>query len=119
SQRRSHLDCRLAVPGRSKAEWRARLQEWLAGNHAPAARRTGVPRVAFVFSGQGPQWSDMGRELHGSEPAFREAFDAVDALLRPLAGWTLRDEWSIADASQSRLAHTEFAQPALFALQVA
>jgi acyl transferase domain-containing protein len=119
SQRRSHLDCRLAVSGRNKAEWRLRLQEWLAVSHAPAVRRTNAPRVGFVFSGQGPQWSAMGRELHGSEPAFRDAFDAVDALLRPLAGWTLRDEWSIADASESRLAHTEFAQPALFALQVA
>ena len=119
SQRRSHLDRRLAVAGRSKAEWRARLQEWIAGSNAPATRRAGAPRVGFVFSGQGPQWSEMGRELHGSEPAFRDAFDAVDALLRPLAGWTLRDEWSAVDAGDSRLAQTEFAQPALFALQVA
>ncbi|HET9206060.1 MAG TPA: type I polyketide synthase, partial [Burkholderiaceae bacterium] len=117
--RRSHLDRRLAVPGRSKAEWRTRLQEWLAGSLGPAARRVGAPRVGFVFSGQGPQWSEMGRELHASEPAFRDTFDAVDALLRPLAGWTLRDEWALADARDSRLAQTEFAQPALFALQVA
>jgi acyl transferase domain-containing protein/threonine dehydrogenase-like Zn-dependent dehydrogenase/acyl carrier protein len=119
SQRRSHLDRRLAVAGRSKAEWRARLQEWIAGSSAAATRRAGAPRVGFVFSGQGPQWSEMGRELHGSEPAFRDAFDAVDALLRPLAGWTLRDEWSVVDTRHSRLAQTEFAQPALFALQVA
>ncbi|HVQ06291.1 MAG TPA: acyltransferase domain-containing protein, partial [Burkholderiaceae bacterium] len=119
SQRRSHLDRRLAVAGRSKAEWRARLQEWIAGSNASATRRAGAPRVGFVFSGQGPQWSEMGRELHGSEPAFRDAFDAVDALLRPLSGWTLRDEWSVVDAGNSRLAQTEFAQPALFALQVA
>jgi acyl transferase domain-containing protein len=116
-QRRSHYDCRLAVVGRSIEELRARLMDE-AGLAASAARRAGAPRVAFVFSGQGPQWHAMGRELMASAPVFRAAIAEIDALLRPLAGWSLIDELAQPEES-SRLGETMVAQPALFALQVA
>lgn len=126
SQRRSHLDCRVAVVGRDKAVWRARLVEWLAtpaelavgGVPQPARRSAGaVPRIAFVMSGQGPQWFAMGRELLAKEAVFRNTVLDCDRLLRPLAGWSLLDVLA-ADEADSRLDQTEIAQPALFALQV-
>ncbi|MFT7837916.1 SDR family NAD(P)-dependent oxidoreductase [Saccharothrix sp. BKS2] len=62
--------------------------------------------VAFLFSGQGSQREGMGRQLHAAHPAFARAWDEVDAHL------SVRTD-------AAALARTGFAQPALFALQVA
>src|SRR5690606_11900728 len=91
--RRAHLVERLALAPASKAEAADKLAafsegrpETVAAGRAFEGRRS---RLAFVFSGQGPQWSGMGRALLASEPAFREAFEACDARFRSLAGWSL------------------------------
>src|SRR5206468_8472408 len=73
--------------------------------------------VALVFSGQGPQWWGMGRELLREEPIFRDKLEQCDRELARHAGWRLLDELS-RDEHSSRLAETAIAQPAIFALQV-
>ncbi|MBK8323390.1 MAG: type I polyketide synthase [Betaproteobacteria bacterium] len=123
AERRTHHDCRLAVVGRTREQWRERLADILRGEAGPGTasgqrRATAAPRLAFVFSGQGPQWHAMGRELLAGEPAFRAVVEECDALLRPLSGWSLLDELAQSE-DRSRLARTDVAQPALFALQVA
>ncbi len=119
AERRSHYDWRLAIAGATKEELRARLAERLAeAAGAPLGRQAAAPpRVAFVFSGQGPQWFAMGRELFEVEPVFREAVAQCDALLKPLAGWSLLAELGASEQA-SRVDQTEVAQPALFAIQV-
>lgn len=77
-----------------------------------------APRLVMVFSGQGPQWAGMGRELYETQPAFRAALDAVDAVLKPHTNWSVIEELK-AETGRSRLDQTEIAQPAIFALQVA
>ncbi|MFN7984381.1 MAG: SDR family NAD(P)-dependent oxidoreductase [Vicinamibacterales bacterium] len=112
--RRTHYAHRLAVVGRNRHELAANLAEWLQTEpHTGGAEG----RLGFVFSGQGPQWYAMGRELLAEEPVFRETIEEVDAILRPLSGWSLLEELA-ADESDSRLDQTEVAQPALFAIQV-
>ena len=123
SIRRTHYDHRIAVVGRSKEDFNARLKMYLDQTVVPdgaAARRlvSEAPRVGFVFSGQGPQWYAMGRELVEEEPVFREIITKCDELLRPLSGWSLLDELGRTEEN-SRLDQTEVAQPALFALQIA
>ena len=77
----------------------------------------GEANLTWVFSGMGPQWWGMGRELYGSEAVFRSVVDRVCERFEQVAGWSLRQElWQPED--QSRMEDTQVAQPANFALQV-
>jgi myxalamid-type polyketide synthase MxaC len=121
--RRTHHGRRFAVVARGREELIERLA---AFEKAPDPSRQGTTMqgeasgaggLVFVFSGQGPQWIGMGRRLLDQEPVYRETVERCDSLLRDLAGWSLLDELR-ADEAASRLNRTEFAQPALFALQM-
>jgi phthiocerol/phenolphthiocerol synthesis type-I polyketide synthase C len=118
--RRSHHEYRLALVARNREETLERLGAFLQGEKRPGLT-TGRkalnrrPRAVWVFSGQGPQWWGMGRQLL-REPAFRAVLEQCDQLLAPLAGWSLLKEMQAGEA-ESRLASTEVAQPVLFALQ--
>ena len=119
---RTHHDHRLAVVGESASKAANRLDSWRRGEQVPGtaagiAPRGAPPKVAFVFSGQGPQWWAMGRELLEHEPLFREAVERCDRAIHRYAGWSVLSEL-LADEVRSRLGETEFAQPAIFALQV-
>ena len=108
---------------RSKQELAERLRDFAEGRaaagvaegRASADRR---PRLAFVCSGQGPQWWAMGRQLLREEPAFRAVIERCDAIVRRLGDWSLLDELT-ADESRSRMDVTAISQPCIFALQVA
>lgn len=115
--RRSHHPHRLAVVGRSKAELAERLAALSAEERRGSEARTS-PRLAFIFSGQGSQWVGMGQELLSQEPVFRDLMEQCDAILRRHASWSLLDQLGAEEAT-SRLADTEIAQPAIFAIQVA
>jgi trans-AT polyketide synthase/acyltransferase/oxidoreductase domain-containing protein len=51
-----------------------------------------VKRVVWLFSGQGAQYFQMGRELFAQEPVFRAAIERLDAVVRPLLGESVADE---------------------------
>src|SRR5262249_20220838 len=82
------------------------------------ARPGAVSRVAFVCSGQGPQWHGMGRELLSSIPVFRKEIARCADEMKRHVGWYLLEARQ-RDEAGSRLPETLIAQPALFALQVA
>ena len=74
-------------------------------------------KQAFLFTGQGAQTLGMGRGLHGRFPAFAEAFDEALTHLDAELGASLREVMWGEDSE--KLEQTAYAQPALFALEVA
>ncbi|HUK10491.1 MAG TPA: SDR family NAD(P)-dependent oxidoreductase [Stellaceae bacterium] len=118
--RRSHHAFRIATFGADAEEVASRLEAF-AGEQptlmlAESEARYQESRLAFVFSGNGSQWVGMGRDLLAQEPVFAEFARQIDAMLRPLVGWSLLE---VLQSDQSDLYDkTEIAQPALFAMQV-
>jgi acyl transferase domain-containing protein/acyl carrier protein len=79
--------------------------------------------AAFLFSGQGAQYVEMGRELYDGEPVFRHHLDRCLTLLERDHGLELRallyPSPERAARAARELKQTENAQPALFALEYA
>ncbi|MCP9624983.1 type I polyketide synthase [Nocardia otitidiscaviarum] len=116
---RAQFEERAVVLGGDRDEYRQALLAVAAGDH-PAAAVTGRAAkggVAMVFSGQGTQRPGMGRELYDAHPVYAEAFDAACAALDPHLPNPLREIVFGSDAEL--LDRTQYAQPALFAVQVA
>ncbi|KAK2043966.1 hypothetical protein LZ31DRAFT_576120 [Colletotrichum somersetense] len=79
------------------------------------------PRVGFVFTGQGAQWSQMGAELVKSHPLAESAMRGLDNVLQTLPEppqWSLLAELT-GDRSAKALSQPEFSQPLVTALQLA
>lgn len=123
SLRRGHHDHCLTLVADSKAGLLENLKAFLdketrlgmsSGRLVPGKSS----QLAFVFSGMGPQWWAMGRELLESEPVFKETIQRCDTLLCQYTNWSLWEELT-ASEEQSRINETQIAQPAIFAVQVA
>lgn len=99
---------RLAVVARDRAEAVAALR----GDHE-IGTATGMS-MGWVFSGQGTQYPGMAAALYESSDVFRDAFDEVDDAMLPHLGVRIA-----AAMNDGRVNDTEFAQPAIFALQYA
>jgi acyl transferase domain-containing protein len=88
-----------------------------------------VARIAFMFPGQGAQFSGMARELYAAEPAFRDVVDRCGEALcdagaahqdpRPLLLWDADSASLDASAAAEALAQTAVAQPAIFTMEMA
>jgi acyl transferase domain-containing protein/NADPH:quinone reductase-like Zn-dependent oxidoreductase/NADP-dependent 3-hydroxy acid dehydrogenase YdfG len=126
---RAALRDRGVVLGSDRAELISGLEALAAGSTAPGLHR-GVagsdgPRVAFLLSGQGAQRVGMGRELYAAFPVFRDAFDEICESLDEQLDGSLRGvvfgepQPGLEAADDGLLDRTVFAQPGLFALEVA
>ncbi|OBG57841.1 polyketide synthase, partial [Mycobacterium sp. E188] len=116
---RSNFEHRAVVVGGDRELLLAGLDELAAGELGAVVQGTVTPggKTVFVFPGQGAQILGMGMGLHAAYPVFAEAFNTVVAeldrhLLRPLR----EVMWG---HDENLLNTTEFAQPALFAVEVA
>src|SRR5262249_23810307 len=114
---RDHHVERAAVVVPDAAKLRERLRALADGQSAPGGvsgrGRTPLEPLAFVCSGQGPQWWAMGRQLFGADAAFRRTIEEIDALMAPHAPWSLIDEVFRRDEAASRIDETWLTQPGL------
>ncbi|QEF97170.1 Phthiocerol synthesis polyketide synthase type I PpsC [Stieleria maiorica] len=126
ARRRTHHDWRGTVVGSERNQWVGQLRDIAADcdahatrvHHPSRGRETPAPPIAFVCSGQGPQWWAMGRGLLESDPIFRASIQRCDREFAQHVSWSLLDELTRGE-NESRMNETAIAQPSLFALQIA
>jgi acyl transferase domain-containing protein/NADPH:quinone reductase-like Zn-dependent oxidoreductase/acyl carrier protein len=119
---REHLDRRLALVAESTAGLAETLRTFADGGSPAGLAFAGADgarpfETAFLFTGQGSQYGNMGRGLFESRPVFRRALERCDAILRPHLERPLLDV--LYGSSQGALDDTACTQPALFALEYA
>ncbi|TVY83962.1 Reducing polyketide synthase DEP5 [Lachnellula suecica] len=76
---------------------------------------------AFVFTGQGAQWAQMGKELIEEFPSFRKTIVELDNVLQTLRetpSWTLRQA-ILETKDTSQINHVTRSQPVCTAIQIA
>ncbi|MFF7840918.1 type I polyketide synthase [Streptomyces ossamyceticus] len=116
---RAALDHRAAVTAPDAQTLHAALDALAEDRPYPGlVRATAAGNgLAVVFSGQGSQRVGMGRGLGEAFPVFAAAFDEVCAAFDGLLPGSLRDV--VLDGPGEVLESTQWAQPALFAFEVA
>ena len=92
-----------------------------AGRIFSGAAEPAAPSVAFMFSGQGSQYVNMGREMYATEPIFRAHIDSCADRLSSHLALDLRKllypPEQEAAAATEQLNRTCITQPALFSLE--
>jgi acyl transferase domain-containing protein/acyl carrier protein len=121
-RRRTHLPHRAAVVASDLAVLRNGMTSLVdAAPHASVVSGvapSGGARLVWMFTGMGPQWWAMGRQLIKLEPIVRNEVQAIDERFKALAGWSILKEM-LAEEGRSRMRSNEVAQPANFVLQAA
>ncbi len=123
---RSQLTFRLAIVGKGKLEIKNKLQSWRMGR-TPQGLASGQtvsrikPKIAFMFTGQGAQYAQMGLALYTQEPRFARTINDLAALMDPEMGAPLLEVLfgSTGKSSAEYLENTRYVQPALFAIEYA
>jgi acyl transferase domain-containing protein len=88
----------------------------VASVQKPVARQ-----IAFMFTGQGSQYANMGRGLYETETVFRDHLDQCLKILKRSLSIDLRDiifpSQEYFETASSKLNQTSITQPALFAIE--
>lgn len=76
--------------------------------------------IIFMFSGQGSQYYQMGRELFEKHPVFKDTFLHLDGIVQDLIGHSIVDELYIENHRlQDPFHRTLFTHPAIFMVEYA
>ena len=121
---RSHFEHCLAICTQSNTQLQTALNDFTDGRDNPLvissqSNTKKHPKIAFLFTGQGSQYLDMGRQLYEQAPIFRQTLDRCNEILRPYLEEPLLQVLYPEEAKSSPLDQTAYTQPALFALEYA
>ncbi|WP_071187593.1 type I polyketide synthase [Trichormus sp. NMC-1] len=124
---RSHFQHRLAVVINSKEQLIAQLAAFETGNHTTGLFSNQASKkpskIAYLFTGEGCQYINMGRQLYDTQPIFRQTLEQCNEILRPYLEHSLLEilypDQAEEQIASSLLDQTAYTQPALFAFEYA
>ncbi|NET25238.1 type I polyketide synthase [Okeania sp. SIO1I7] len=123
---RAQFNHRLGVIASNLQELRKKLLQHKAGEEVVGVfsgklpNDSSVPKLAFLFTGQGSQYVNMGRKLYETQPTFRQALEECDQILSPYLEHSLLEilyPKNVQKSSSSLIDQTAYTQPALFAIE--
>ena len=86
---RSHFEHRAGIVFNDAGSLREQLGA--LAEEAEITKPQAATRVAFMYTGQGSQWTGMGQALYESEPVARAVLDRCEAVARDERGTSLLD----------------------------
>lgn len=111
---RNHFQYRFAVAGANYEQ----LKDLLSQKTVVAEPGSNSQKIAFLFTGQGSQYTTMGKELFDSNLYFREKIMECSQLLEGNLDIPLIELLFNAE-QEFNLNQTQYAQPAIFAIEYA
>ncbi len=125
---RSHFNHRLAIITSEQQELADKLAQ-ISAREKPSGVFSGQipsnsksPKIAFLFTGQGSQYVNMGRQLYETQPVFRQALDQCDKILQSYLEKSILEviyPENIQELNSSLIDQTAYTQPALFTIEYA
>ncbi|MEH1847548.1 MAG: beta-ketoacyl synthase N-terminal-like domain-containing protein [Nostoc sp.] len=124
---RSHFNHRLAIITSNKQELADKLAQISAGKEplgvfSGKSSNSKSPKIAFLFTGQGSQYINMGRQLYETQPVFRRTLDQCEQILKSYLGKSFLEviyPENTQELNSSVIDETAYTQPALFAIEYA
>ncbi|NEO91651.1 MAG: SDR family NAD(P)-dependent oxidoreductase, partial [Moorea sp. SIO3G5] len=126
---RAHFNHRLAVVAQNQQELVEKLRQHQEGEEVAGIfsgklpNNTTAPKIALLFTGQGSQYVNMGRQLYQQASTFREAINQCEDILSRVETFQNKSLLEIIypkdESSSSLLDQTAYTQSALFAIEYA
>lgn len=119
------FDCRMAISCQSKEELIKKLSAYVEGTDTLGVftsieKNSQVKRnrkVAFMFTGQGSQYVNMGKELYESNTVFHDCMEQCNKLFKPLILQSITGLLYGDRTSDELVERTVNAQPLIFSIE--
>ncbi|MFA1820379.1 SDR family NAD(P)-dependent oxidoreductase [Virgibacillus oceani] len=120
---KSDFSKRAVITGDSRNDLMQNLDAYINNRHSESVIETadeiGLPKLVFLYTGQGSQYIGMGKELYTKFKVFRDAFNECSELFLPYLKESLSELIYSGSFDDNYIANTFFAQPLIFSIEYA